>query len=351
MVRYNIILAIKQEGDSGYIMAKKYKRVLTLALVPFVAVNIYAGSKMINKTRSVSEKNLDTDYSISKEIGEPISDVDSVVTESTFIEEKFSESEFEKDTLKVTNKDPFNQLLELYKNSGLNYEDILGVCDRSDALYASALYQKLINSGLSQEEIEEQLNNVITMGCIFIDVDEFTWYNLFGKLQATLTEFDNPLDYYYPLAKYVHLATCKDEHKECYEDQERIYCDTIDKNLQTMNDGILLENYVLRELYYSQEPNVVQQVNRIYDNNLTLSDVFEELDRIYLLSMYPTDFDEETWKVLFDKLLTTVDERENVCSVYYDLACYIHMLTCDNDHTLNDFGTYECEPYRLKLGI
>ena len=118
-----------------------------------------------------------------------------------------------------------------------------------------------------------------------------------------------------------------------------------------MNDGILLENYVLNELYYSQEPSVVEQVNRIYSHNLTLSDVFEELDRIYLISMVPMCFEEDEWQMLFSKLLTTVNDRENVCTYYYDLALYIHTLVCDTDHTLNEFGTYECDEYKLKLGV
>lgn len=334
-----IILLKKQEGESGYIMAKKSKRVLSFALVPFVCVNIFAGCKMSSKNEKVFASTSKPESSITQEVvNEDCNDFVASTVNNTNIND-----------VKKQNEDPFKILLDLYDKSGLQFNEILTSYSRSDDLYASALYVKLLNSGMNQEEIENQLLNVITMGSIAVDVDEETWNNLFDSLISTINEYDNPIEYYYPLAKYVHYSTCNLKHYKCYEDDERVYCDTIDNNLMTLHDGALKEYYIIRKIYESNDFKVLEEAERIYNNSLSISEVSEELDRIYLLSIIPTELDEETWNKMFNKLLTTVSEKENVCTTYYDLACYIHKLTCDNEHKVNEYGAVECEEYKLKL--
>ena len=336
-------------------MAKNYKRFLTLALVPFVAINIYAGSKIANKQKNM--KDVNDDFVSSNVVSTESTEVhvsDTQDYEASVEDVHVSETqdyEASIEDVHVETLDPFEKLQRIYNSNEKSIEEILNTESVNSELYASALLMKLLNAGIPVEAIRNELNNVIVTGSVMIDVDNIIWDLLYGNLNSTLSLDTNVVEYYYPLAKYVHLYECKLEHEDLWEAPGRIACDKIDKDLMTMNDGLLFENYVLNDIYMNQIEKYTVPMDRILYSGIDVDKAFQELENIYIMAMYPRCCDEEEWYSLFGTLLKTVKEDENVCVYYYDLACYIHELKCENEHYINECGQLECEEYRLKLGF
>ena len=92
---------------------------------------------------------------------------------------------------------------------------------------AGALYAKLKANFISDDIIRNELRNIIVCGSNATCVSEETWIALFGNLDRTISMYDNVVDYYYPLAKYVHLQECDLEHEPIFFDEFRINCSEI----------------------------------------------------------------------------------------------------------------------------
>ena len=131
------------------VFTDRNKKALALALVPIVAINVYAGCKMLNKTSKPTQvqQGAYIEESIDNEIipGETYLEVD----DNTIKVEEVDESSLVQDNNgnitieQVVYESDFNRLERVFNESGKNVGYILNTEDKSSELFASALYKKL----------------------------------------------------------------------------------------------------------------------------------------------------------------------------------------------------------------
>ncbi len=338
------------------VFTDRKKKALALALVPVVAINIYAGCKMLNKTskNNVDEPSITTSEIVEEMPGDTYLELD----ESTLEVEDVFESQVTQDSngdVSLDNlveiENDFTKLDKIYKESGLDVETILRTEDRSSTLYVAALYNKLKICSIPEEIIRTELSNIIIYGSNATCMSDREWNRLFGNLGSTVSMYDNVVDYYYPLAKYVHLYSCNLEHSPLFFDEYRIICKDIQDKYNVLNPEIDIRQYFTEMVNATNDNLLIEKFNRLLNSGIDLETLLCELENVYFYSQIPTGMDEEDWNLCFGNLEKTVDEYENVCMYYYDLAYYLHGLWCDFDHNLNEFGKYECDVYKLTLEI
>lgn len=367
------------------VFTDKRIKAIAFALVPIVAINVYVGSKMLKKASekievgnqpSIEEMvdqniihggislGIDESVDFTGEINqEPQVDNISSNDSSVFVDSTFGTQIVTDLGIKVDDpvladssdiveeKNDFSRLYKLYLDSGMDYEVILAMEDRSSDLYAGALYAKLKANFISDDIIKNELRNIIVCGSNATCVSEETWIALFGNLDRTISMYDNVVDYYYPLAKYVHLQECDLEHEPIFFDEFRINCSEITKTYKEWHPEVNIEDYFREIIEASEDELLISKFNRLMNSGLSIEVILTELEYVYSLSMIPHCMGEEEWLFCFGNIEKTIEPTENVCMYYYDLAFYIHDLMCDLDHKLNEFDRYTCEAYPLALEL
>ena len=250
-------------------------------------------------------------------------------------------------TRETSSDQAFNALMDEYYKYGKNIDEILVSEDKSSVLYASALYMKLRNYGLDDETIKKELFNVVTFGLVHPYEDGWKNDILVENLNKSIDYNGDAIIYYYPLAAYVHLFNCKQEHEMI---DDRISCDKINEDLMAMNDTILFANYVVENVLALDDNDPLKTaLFRIINSKEDTVTCINELEYIYELGMIPRCASDEEW-ALISHLDATTDEMENPFSVYYDLAVFVHTLHHEEEHYLNEFGQWECQSLRKELG-
>jgi hypothetical protein len=339
------------------VFTDKKKKALALALVPIVAINVYAGCKMLNKTSKDVEvqQGAYIEGTIDKEIipGETFLELDDNTIEVQEVdkEDLVEDSNGNLIMEQVVNETDFTRLERICNESGREFQDILCNEDMNSELYASALYKKLKLCNIPDDIIRRELDNIIIYGSNATCIDEDEWIRLFGNLDNTISIYDNVVDYYYPLAKYVHLNSCNLEHSSLFFDEFRITCSSIKELYDIYNPQIDIKDYFTEMISLSDNKNLINQFNVLVNSGIDLDILLCELENVYACAMVPMGLEEDEWLNLFSNLMKTVPETENVCMYYYDLAYYVHQLWCDFDHELNVFGRYTCDAYNLTLEI
>lgn len=321
-------------------MAQKGKRIMAAALVPFAVVNIYAGCKWHQ-----NNQRKDTKPESKSVIVEKIEYQDRRgISTSSIGETRHPHPEVEK-----TCKDNiFSKLQTIYETSGKTIEELLASENKMSEHYVAGLYAKLKSFDLSDEVIRTEIENILKMSLTFTDIDEETWMRLFEKLETTINEYDNVIDYYYPLAIYVHTSECELTHNSCELDDSRITCATLEQMASSAFSDISYAEYVKDRIEASENQELIKEYQRINDAGIKLEDVLKELENIYELAQIPMCIDEDTWNELFKNLLTTVNEYDNVFQVYASLAKFVHELNCDYTHSINEYGANVCDGKILK---
>ncbi len=316
---------------------KNIKKYAALALVPFVVVNTYVGCAIATKGNLKEDKynedvpGIETTLEIEVEDGIHMTD-----------DMKLSESI-------VFPQYQFSKLMALYEQAEMSYEQIILEEDRDSDIYASALYAKLKSNSLDDSIIISELENVICFGTQGTCVSEDVWYSSFGNLLGTISEFDNVVDYYYPLAKYLHLNSCSLEHETLFFDEFRVTCSNLETALNLKLPQFDYKSFIIEMIEATDDEKLILQLNTIINSEVNFDDALNELENVYQCAQLPTDLSDEFWNMLFGNLMKTVSPEENVCIFYYDLAYYVHSLWCELHHDVNDFGMYECVDRSLVL--
>lgn len=318
---------------------KNGKKLVALALVPFIAINIYAGSKLVKNNESSkieSDKKESTVQMLEKKDYKQVTSVYEEV-----VEQKKEEI--------VEEKSVFEKLQQIYLSSNREVNEILESEDVTSELYASALYRKLKNAGLSDEIIKEELNNILGFSLTFTDMSEEMWNQLFGNMLGTIGKYDNVMDYYYPLAICVHTNECDLVHTGHEFDESRLTCATLEEMNANAFSEVSYSDYVIDMIMASNDKKIISQYNRIVNAGVNFDSALVELNDMYVYSQVPMCLDEDVWNETFKNLLTTVGEYDNVFEVYGDLAYYIHLLSCDLEHYTDECGVNVCEGLKLEL--
>lgn len=316
---------------------KNGKKVAAFALVPFLAINIYVGSRIVKANRATK---IDNDLS---------SSTVEMVDENKFQNMTLSEKSVEQIGTPVTEeKNVFEKLQQIYLSSNRNFNEILESEDKKESIYASALYAKLKEAGLNDEDIKTELDNILAFSLTFTDMDEETWVSLFGKLLPTIDEFENVMDYYYPLAIYVHLNECELEHTPHEYDESRLTCTALEEINSQAFVSYSNSDYIVEMIKASGDKELIAQYNRIVNVGVDFDVALTELSNIYILSQTPMCIEENLYNELFSNLIITVGEYDNVFEVYNKLASYVHALNCDYEHYVDEYGVNVCEGLKLE---
>lgn len=316
---------------------KKYIKRSSYVLVPLIAINTFVGCARVDETTLRNDEN-QIGIEIIQETEEPRELFEETV--STVVTDDSEVSKVES---------ALDRLSSVFGEANSNIDTILNISDRNSEIYAGALYAKAKSYGLSDEIILRELENVICFGTQAMCIDEETWMELFGNLVGTISIYDNVIDYYYPLASYVHRYSCTLEHEPLFFDENRVTCENIEKMYEEKNPTIDFVAYVSDLVLASNDESLINKFNKIVNSGVNVEEALYELDSVYYLSAYPTDLSEELWNQLFSNLMKTINTEENVCSVYYDLSYYVHSLLCDLEHSINEDGKYECVDESITL--
>lgn len=206
------------------------------------------------------------------------------------------------------------------------------------------LYDQLLISGCDMNDVHRELQNVLLVKLTGTKVMAEERIVLFNTLGKTVPIDVDVVDYYYPLATYVHLKSCPEL---IHNDGN---CEALNKAadcFRVMSFG----EFITNKVYESGSITLRDAIERINVSGYTLEEVLVELDAIYNVCSVPTDMSEELWNQLFGRLLTVTGEYENVCYVFYDLAVLVHKSVCDYPHYVNIFGSTECDGMTFKLNL
>lgn len=268
--------------------------------------------------------------------------------ESSYVEVTVPETPVEETIVsrEVSSVPAFMTLLDEYYKSGKEVDEILNTEDPSSVLYSSALYMKLREFGLADEVILKNLYNTVTFGLVHPFADGWKNDLLVKDLNESLDYKSDAIIYYYPLAAYVHLYDCKEEHEVV---EGRIKCDTINENLFAMNENLLFANYVVENVLALDDGDPLKiALNRIINSGQDVETCIYELENIFKLAIIPRCASEEEWATIAH-LDATTEEMENPFEVYYDLAVFVHTLHCEEEHYKNEFGQWECAGLRQEM--
>ena len=303
-------------------MIKKFGKALPYALAGAIAMNTFTGcgiSKTVEQPAIVQEYSLE-DLDIAEKV------------EPEVLQPKVDEK----------------RTLELVDDISIDldeFEDIKYDEDQTSMKHIRKLYNYVRKYPIKIDSLLEELENILMAKQV--SLSEFDYYKntLFNHLSWIYPEEEGLVDFYYPLAKYMHEQYCSLEHTE---EDGILHCPSIDERIDRLNETTLLNGVLVEEVEASDDEELKSELNRILRSN-RYDECLTELEDLYLLSMVPQCLEEEDIAEIFPALLETVGERENIFEVYYDLAVYRHMMKCDEEHTLNEFGRYECETGKKKV--
>ena len=89
-------------------------------------------------------------------------------------------------------------------------------------------------------------------------------------------------------------------------------------------------------------------------NSDTSIDIYlEELNNMAIMQQIPMCVPEDIWNKQFGHLLLLLGEYESLFDKFGPLAYYIHDLSCEEEHTFSEYGSYTCpnlqKEYKLIL--
>lgn len=128
-------------------------------------------------------------------------------------------------------------------------------------------------------------------------------------------------------------VTLEDRLKESLYDENIDYKLVIKTYLNTDYDKREeLKNDYLRAIYML-----------MYNSNVPMSTYINELNNLIVMQQVPMCVPEDIWNMLFGNLIALDQNCLSIYEMYIDIAMYIHNLSCDKEHYINDYYGYSCE--------
>lgn len=305
-------------------------KLLAFALVPIVTINMYAGSKFNGlKVANNETKESTLETSLEENLVEVKSDVKAYIPHEILSTEIVYNGQEVLDGLKRISKEK-------------NKENI-----SDELIVASDLYMKLVNSGIEDNDILRELDNMVVLGTTYTDFNSLSWHYLFGNLNSTISEYDNVYDVYYPLASVVHRYSCVHNHNT--DEFGRISCELLTEKLWDDVADISLKKYLKDKVLETGNDVMILAFHRLVESDISFDLLLEELNNLYTFATIPTELDEENWNNLFGNLNSTLKDGEVLYDLYYDLALYFHETYCKYDHYYNECEVVTCDEVKLML--
>lgn len=235
-------------------------------------------------------------------------------------------------------KEVLNNLDKIYDEYTNNKEnfDLMG---RTDVLEAALLEHNIKDSEVDQEEAIKELNFLLECYIANYDMTEEEYITSFETLSKTTLR---NIEIYYPLAECMHLYSCPLSHEKI---EGALICEKLEKcKYGTPVKGY--EEYIINACINSDNRNIRLPFIRLYNSEIEMSVLLDELNSVYYFGQVPTDMGEE-WKFYFSNLESTLEEKESLFDTYYDLAVYIHKLGCTCNHTINEYDACVCDNMKL----
>ena len=131
--------------------------------------------------------------------------------------------------------------------------------------------------------------------------------------------------------------------------KERLYDENMDYNL-------VLENYLNQdyELRSNMKDDYLRAVYMsMLNSGVPMNVYFKELHTLMVMQQIPTGLPEEIWHKSFGNLIALSKENSSLYEMFIDFAIYVHELTCEEEHKLNECCAYTCKKLEddLKLNL
>ena len=93
-----------------------------------------------------------------------------------------------------------------------------------------------------------------------------------------------------------------------------------------------LKNDYLRAIYM-----------KMYNSSVSMNIYLEELHTLMLMQQIPMCVPEDIWYNSFNHLLELVPNCISLYDVYFDIAKFVHEMSCDKEHLINEYFGYSCD--------
>lgn len=199
-----------------------------------------------------------------------------------------------------------------------------------------AAYLNLKNCGLSLEDVEEELSNILVYSQYPTCLSEEAFEALVGTLHRTLGYIANPFSSYHPLSQAVHELSCDKLHTEEYG----IYtCDDLKLAAEDIRP-LSLEEYLDKNIGDNVSYQRIKAALELHPEH-HLEDYLNELNKLIIFQLNPADLPDEVKNAHLGKLNATLGEYESLYGTYIDLAVYIYnLMNPDAQLEKNDLGIY-----------
>lgn len=301
---------------------KKVGKKAPFVLASMLFINTFSGCAIQQVSEETVKKESD-DYSTN------------VFTDFEIVE-KSSAITLEDGTL-YGKQEVLDALSNYYNFANRDYSDILSAYAKETdrQIYAAGLYGKLKSFGLSDEIIIKELTKLMEITNSQSCVSKGVEIELLPNLSSTVKEDAFVTEEYYPLAKFLHINTCQENHTGI---GDHIFCEAIYQKEESKKIAKKMEAV----LSTCDDKQVHIAFNRI-KNKANLQDYLDELEYVYAFGAIPTDSLGADYKTYFKNLQSTMNKRENVFDVYYPLAVIVHEYNCNLEHETNEYFCVTCE--------
>lgn len=287
--------------------------------MPVLAINLYAGYKVIDQ-RIHRESTVHT-----------VSAQEHMSSNANVLDNNVAVSSQNENSEKREEKLPQNDA----NTSSDNKENIDKLCE------------KIKNSNISDEDLRRELNNILVYRVLCTDMSDEEWNELFGNLQRTLPETCNAVEYYYPLATYLHQQECLMEHST--DSDGVLTCNTIMDEVLKIQKEWEYMSYISEMVYSSLDNDVITSFDRLCNSCNDIIKAMDEMKVLYEYMQVPRCLSEEELMANFSTLQGTVTEYENIFEVYRKLAIFMHLLDCDYEHYVDECDVHICKGLEKRM--
>ncbi len=128
---------------------------------------------------------------------------------------------------------------------------------------------------------------------------------------------------------------------------ERLYDEYIDYKL--VIETYLNMDYELRNAMKDDYLRAVYML--MLNSGISIKTYLKELHTMMIMQQIPTCVPEDIWYASFGNLITLSNGYPSLFEMFIDFAAFVHEITCEEDHKLNDYYAYTCKKLEEELKL
>ncbi len=238
-----------------------------------------------------------------------------------------------------TEEEVLNNLDKIYDEYTNNQEnfDLMG---RDDVLEAAFLWHNIADKEVDEKEVIKELNMLLECYIVNYDMTEEKYKETFKTILKT---YGPGIEIYYPLAECMHLYSCPLPHEEV---SGALICNNLEK-YRYIKRAPNYEDMIAYACIKNDNKSIRVPYFRLFNSGIEMSILLDELNNVYYFGRVPVYNIDEEWEFYFSNLKSTLKNEESLFDYYYELAVYIHQLSCTCEHKINEYNACVCDNMSL----